>query len=265
MHPPSPTVTCQLSGAIAQIRLNRAEVHNAFDDQLIAALINLLEQLAHDDAIRAIVLSGEGNSFSAGADLQWMRRMAAASEMDNRADAEKLARLMRTLAFFPKPTLARVNGVALGGGVGLIACCDIAIAVDSARFGLNEARLGLAPAVISPYVIDAIGARQARRWFQTAEQFDAAHALRINLVHEVVTADQLDATCDRVLKTLLANGPSAVGECKHLVDRIAGRSIEDQRIIDADNAALIARLRVSAEGQEGLSAFLEKRKAAYSL
>ena len=263
MNPSTPTVTCQLSGAVARIRLNRPDVHNAFDHQLIAALVELLEQLAGDEAIRVIVLSGEGASFSAGADLRWMRRMAAASEAENRADAEQLARLMRTLAFFPKPTLARVNGAAFGGGVGLIACCDIAIAVDSARFALTEARLGLAPAVISPYVIAAIGARQARRWFQTAEQFDAAQALRIDLVHEVVAAEQLDSTCDRVLNALLANGPNAVGECKRLVDRIAGRTLDDQLSVDAQNVALIARLRVSAEGQEGLSAFLGKRNAAY--
>ena len=256
-------VTLQLRDAVADVRLTRSEIHNAFDDRLIAALIGVLERLTADDAVRVLVLSGEGASFSAGADLNWMRRMAAASEDENRADAGGLARLMRLLAFFPKPTIARVNGSAFGGGVGLIACCDIAIAVEGAKFGLTEARLGLAPAVISPYVVDAIGARQARRWFQTAELFDAAQALGMQLVHEVVTADALDATVARVAKALLGNGPRAVGECKRLVDRIAGRSLEAQRRIDADNAALIARLRVSAEGQEGLGAFLEKRRAGY--
>jgi methylglutaconyl-CoA hydratase len=257
-------VTLRTEGAIAQVRLNRADVHNAFDDHLIAAMIKWLDDLANDASVRVLVLSGEGASFSAGADLNWMRRMATAGEEANRLDAEQLAKLMRTLAFFPKPTIARVNGAAFGGGVGLIAACDIAISVESAKFGLTEARLGLAPAVISPYVIEAIGARHARRYFQTAEIFDAAQALRIQLVHEVVAADQLDAACDRVLKALLNNGPVAVETCKRLVDRVAGRSLNDQILIDAENAALIARLRVSAEGQEGLSAFLEKRKAAYS-
>jgi methylglutaconyl-CoA hydratase len=256
-------VTLQVRGAVADVRLARPEIHNAFDDRLIAALIDVLERLAADDAVRVLVLGGEGASFSAGADLNWMRRMAAASEEENRADAGELARLMRLLAFFPKPTIARVNGSAFGGGVGLIACCDIAIAVEGAKFGLTEARLGLAPAVISPYVIDAIGARQARRWFQTAELFDAAQALGLQLVHEVVAADALDATVARVVKALLGNGPRAVAECKRLVDRIAGRALETQTEIDADNATLIARLRVSAEGQEGLGAFLEKRRAAY--
>lgn len=259
----SALVTVQTQGPSVHIQLNRPEVHNAFDDRLIAALIELLDRLADDSGVRAIVLSGAGASFSAGADLQWMRRMAAANEEDNRIDAELLARLMRTLAFFPKTSIAKVNGAAFGGGVGLIACCDIALAVDSAKFGLTEARLGLAPAVISPYVIDAIGARQARRWFQTAEIFDAAQALRINLVHEVVAAEQLDAACERVLKALLGNGPVAVGECKRLIDRIAVRSVNDQLTTDAENAALIARLRVSSEGQEGLGAFLEKRKPSY--
>jgi methylglutaconyl-CoA hydratase len=257
-------VSLHTDGAIARIELCRPEVHNAFDDVLIAALIDVLEPLALDESVRVVVLTGAGASFSAGADLQWMRRMAAASEAENRSDAEQLARLMRVLAFFPKPTIARINGAAFGGGVGLIACCDIAIAIDTARFGLTEARLGLAPAVISPYVIDAIGARQARRWFQTAELFDAAQAWRMNLVHEVVTADQLDPACERVIKALLTNGPAAVGECKRLVDRISGRSLNDQLTIDAQNAALIARLRVSTEGQEGLAAFLEKRRASYT-
>ncbi len=264
MSDTAPRITCRLDGAIARIELSRPDVHNAFDDVLIKALLDAMAKYAQADNVRALVLTGAGASFSAGADLQWMRRMASAGEAENRADAEQLAGLMRSLAYFPKPTIARINGAAFGGGVGLIACCDIAISVDTAKFGLTEARLGLAPAVISPYVIDAIGARQARRWFQTAELFDATQALRMNLVHEVVAADQLDNACDRVLKALLSNGPIAVGECKRLLDRISGRTLNDQQTIDAQNAALIARLRVSAEGQEGLGAFLEKRKATYS-
>jgi methylglutaconyl-CoA hydratase len=264
MSDTAPRITCRFDGSVARIELSRPEVHNAFDDVLIRELLDALAQYAQADNVRALLLTGAGASFSAGADLQWMRRMAGASEGENRSDAEQLAALMRSLAYFPKPTLARINGAAFGGGVGLIACCDIAISVDGAKFGLTEARLGLAPAVISPYVVDAIGARQARRWFQTAELFDANQALRMNLVHEVVATEQLDASCDRILKALLSNGPVAVGECKRLVDRISGRALHDQQTIDAQNAALIARLRVSAEGQEGLGAFLEKRKAAYS-
>lgn len=259
------SVSLQKKGAVARLELARPEVHNAFDDVLIAELIATLEGLAQDDTLRVLLLTGAGASFSAGADLHWMRRMASASEGANRADAEQLARLMRLLAYFPKPTISRINGAAFGGGVGLIACCDIAIAVDTARFGLTEARLGLAPAVISPYVIDAIGARQSRRWFQTAELFDAAQALRMGLVHEVVTAEQLDPACERIVNALLSNGPVAVGECKRLVDRISGRTLFNQQAVDAENAALIARLRVSTEGQEGLGAFLQKRKANYSL
>lgn len=264
MNTSQSAIKLSMHGDAAHLELNRPDVHNAFDDPLIAELISTLSDLAANASLRALVITGAGASFSAGADLNWMRRMAAADEACNRRDALELARLMRTLAYFPKPTIARVNGAAFGGGVGLIACCDIAIAAEGARFGLTEARLGLVPAVISPYVIDAIGARWAKRWFQTAEQFTAADALRVGLVHEVTTADALDAGVDRVLKSLLANGPLAVGEAKRLVERIGTRSIEAQQQLDEANASLIARLRVSAEGQEGLTAFLEKRKPGYA-
>jgi len=260
-----PDVQVRIEGGIAQLRLDRPELHNAFDDLLIAALIRALDQLAADPSVRVIVLGGEGASFSAGADLGWMRRMAAASEDDNRRDALELARLMRTLAYCPKPTIARVHGAAFGGGVGLIACCDIAIAAEGVRLGLTEARLGLVPAVISPYVIDAIGRRRALRWFQTAEQFDAAAALQAGLLHEVVPAAVLDEACARVCRSLLGNGPAAVAAAKQLVQRAGGRSLAAQLEIDQHNAALIAHLRVSAEGQEGLGAFLEKRKPGYAL
>ncbi len=260
----SPPINLSIREQVAHLRLNRPEIHNAFDDQLIAALIAALDEMAGDPDVRVVVISGEGASFSAGADLHWMRRMATADEASNHADAIELARLMRTLAYFPKPSIARVNGAAFGGGVGLIACCDIAIAVEGARLGLTEARLGLVPAVISPYVIDAIGPRWARRWFQTAELFTAADALRVGLVHEVVAADKLDDCVDRVLKSLLANGPVAVGEAKRLVERIGTRSIDEQEELDKANATLIARLRVSEEGQEGVSAFLDKRKPVYA-
>lgn len=245
-------------GPIARLRLNRPEVHNAFDAMSIAALTGALESVAKDEGIRVVVLEGEGASFSAGADLNWMRGMAGASEEANRDDALALARLMRTLDELSKPTIARVHGAAFGGGVGLVACCDIAIGTPDAKFGLTESRLGLLPAVISPYVIAAIGARQARRWFATAEIFDADEARRMGLLHEVVAAYGLDDAVRRQVELLLKAGPVAAASAKQLVRRVAAE--HDRAIADRDNADLIARLRVSPEGQEGLSAFLEKRR-----
>lgn len=245
-------------GPVARLRLNRPELHNAFDAMLIAALTGALESVAKDDRIRVVVLEGEGTSFSAGADLNWMRGMAAASEEANRDDALALARLMRMLDELPKPTIARVHGAAFGGGVGLVACCDIAIGTPDAKFGLTESKLGLLPAVISPYVIAAIGARQARRWFATAEIFDAAEARRIGLLHDVVDPGALDEAVQRQVDLLLKAGPLAAASAKQLVRRVAAES--DGLRADRDNADLIARLRVSPEGQEGLSAFLEKRR-----
>ena len=252
-----PALLVRRDGPVAHLRLNRPALHNAFDDALIAQLTEALETLAADPQARVVVLEGAGASFSAGADLNWMRAMAAMGEQDNRRDAAALARLMRTLDTLPRPTIARVHGAAFGGGVGLVACCDIAIGVPQAKFGLTESRLGLLPAVISPYVIDAIGPRQARRWFASAELFDAAQALRMGLLHEVVEADALDAAVQRQVELLLKAGPIAAGSAKQLVREVAAH--RDPQRHDADNAALIARLRVSAEGQEGLSAFLEKR------
>ncbi len=249
-------------GAVARLRLNRPDLHNAFDAVVIAALTGALEAVAADDSVRVVVLEGEGASFSAGADLNWMRGMAAASEAANREDSLALARLMRTLDELPKPTIARVHGAAFGGGVGLVACCDIAIAAPEAKFGLTESKLGLLPAVISPYVIEAIGPRQARRWFATAEIFDAATALQIGLVHQVVPASELDQAVQRQIDLLLKAGPVASATAKTLVCRVAGERDRDR--LDADNAALIAGLRVSAEGQEGLGAFLEKRKPSWA-
>jgi methylglutaconyl-CoA hydratase len=250
------------AGPIARLRLHRPELHNAFDADLIAALTQALERLAGDDGVRVVVLEGAGASFSAGADLNWMRGMAAASEQENRDDALALAHLMRTLDELPKPTIARVHGAAFGGGVGLVACCDIAIAAEQAKFGLTESRLGLLPAVISPYVIAAIGSRQARRYFATAEIFDAAQAQRIGLLHEVVVADALDAAVERQIALLLKAGPIASAQAKTLVRDVTARSGRDA--IDAANADLIAKLRVSAEGQEGLVAFLDKRPPAWA-
>jgi methylglutaconyl-CoA hydratase len=255
------SLSVQREGAVARLRLDRPDLHNAFDAALIGALTAALESLADDTGVRVVVLEGAGASFSAGADLNWMRGMAAASEAGNRDDALALARLMRTLDELPKPTIARVHGAAFGGGVGLVACCDIAIGAAEAKFGLTESKLGLLPSVISPYVIAAIGERQARRWFATAEVFDAAEAMRIGLLHQVVAADTLDAAMQRQVDLLMNAGPVATATAKSLVRRVAAGG--EPSTIDSANAELIAKLRVSPEGQEGLSAFLDKRKPAW--
>ncbi|GAB3726584.1 enoyl-CoA hydratase-related protein [Luteimonas pelagia] len=249
-------------GAVATVVMDRPRLHNAFDAGLVTALTEGLRALGDDDGVRVVVLAGEGPSFSAGADLNWMRGMAAASEDENRTDSLALARLMRTLDELPKPTVARVHGAAFGGGVGLVACCDIAIGARGAKFGLTESRLGLLPAVISPYVVEAIGARQARRLFATAEMFDADEACRLGLLHAVVEPDALDAAVDRQVDLLRKAGPVASAQAKQLVRRVAAGGDRDR--LDADNAALIARLRVSPEGQEGLGAFLDKRPPAWT-
>jgi len=250
------------AGPVLRLRLNRPQLHNAFDPALIAALTAALEHATGDAAVRAVVLEGEGASFSAGADLQWMRGMAAASEDENREDALALARLMRTLDGLPRPTIARVHGPAFGGGVGLVACCDIAIGTPQARFGLTESRLGLLPAVISPYVVAAIGPRQARRWFATGEAFDADTALRLGLLHQLVAADALDAAVAAQVELLCRAAPQAAAAAKALVRQVAGDA--DPVLQDRANAELIARLRVSAEGQEGIAAFLGKRRPAWT-
>lgn len=260
MSPPLPApLRLDRSGPVARVTMARPEVHNAFDARLIAELTATLESLDRDDSVRAVVLTGDGSTFSAGADLNWMRGMAAASEAENREDSLRLAALMRTLNFMRKPTVARVNGAAYGGGVGLVACCDIAIGVDGAKFSLSEVKLGLVPAVISPYVVAAIGARQSRRLFLSAEVFDAAEAARIGLLHQCVAPAQLDEAVERALHWLGKGGPVAQDEAKRLALRMAGIDREAAERLDVANADLIARLRVSAEGQEGLTAFLDKR------
>jgi methylglutaconyl-CoA hydratase len=247
----------------ATLTLNRPQVHNAFDDGLIAEITAALGSLANDGGIRALVLTGAGATFSAGADLNWMRRMAQAGAEENRGDALRLAKLLRALQFFPKPTLARVNGSAYGGGVGLVACCDIAIGIEGAKFALSEVKLGLVPATIAPYVVQAIGPRHARRLFVGAEIFDAAEAARIGLLHHCVDANHLDEAVYRQLHFLAKGGPLAQHEAKLLALRTAGMTVESAARIDTENAELIARLRVSPEGQQGLSAFLEKRPPSW--
>ncbi|MBB5018555.1 methylglutaconyl-CoA hydratase [Chitinivorax tropicus] len=246
---------------VARLHLNRAELHNAFDDSLIRDLTHHLQQLQSNPAVRVLVLSAEGKSFSAGADLNWMKRMAGYSEAQNLADAMDLAGLMHILHTLRIPTIARVQGAAFGGGVGLLACCDLVVASEAASFCLSEVKLGLIPAVISPYVVGKLGASQARRYFLTAERFDAATAHRLGLVHEVTTADHLDEQVNSWIKLLLANGPHAMAAAKQLIDRVSHSAIDDALI--HDTAQRIAHIRASQEGKEGLNAFLEKRPPAW--
>ena len=256
-------LTLNKHAVVATLALNRPETHNAFDAELIGQLTVALQDLDHDDRVRAVIVTGTGSTFSAGADLNWMRSMATASESANLEDSLQLAKLMRTLNYLSKPTIARVNGAAYGGGVGLIACCDIAIGIEATKFSLSEVKLGLVPAVISPYVISAIGLRHARRLFLSAEIFDSALALRIGLLHETVPYVQLDETIDKTLHWLLKGGPIAQKQAKELALRVGGNTLVSAEKLDQENAALIAKLRVSKEGQEGLNAFLEKRAAAW--
>jgi methylglutaconyl-CoA hydratase len=241
---------------IARLTLNRPDLHNAFDDALIARLTETLARLGADKTIRAIVLGGAGKSFSAGADLDWMRRMASYSREENQRDAEGLARLMHALDRLPKPVIGAIHGAAYGGGVGLVAACDIAIASDRASFCLSEVKLGLIPAAISPYVVAAIGPRQARRYFQTAEVISAERALAIGLVHEVVAAEALEQEVERVVAALLDGAPEAEAEAKDLVFLVQGREIDPELI--RETAWRIADRRVSPEGRAGLAAFLGK-------
>ena len=248
---------------VATITLNRPDKHNAFGDQLIAELTALLKQLDGDSAVRVLLLTGAGDSFSAGADLNWMRAMAGYSEQENFADAVKLADLMATLERMSKPTVARINGHAFGGAIGLIACCDIALASKKAKLCLSEVRLGLVPAVISPYVIAAIGARQARRLFMTAEAISAKDARKMGLVHAVAKPEELDELVEEQVSMLLKAGPGALAEAKRLVKEVAGISSERQQALRLSTSAMIARLRISEEGQEGLNAFLDKRPPSW--
>ena len=248
---------------VQTLTMHRPEVHNAFDACMIAELTDALLAAQEDGSVRIVVITGSGSCFSAGADLNWMRSLVDASEADNEADALRLAKLMRSLNYLSKPTVAKVNGAAFGGGVGLIAACDVSIAIDGTRFGLTEARLGLAPAVISPYVIRCIGENCARRYFLTGERFDSQRAADIGLIQQVVSLDELEEVTEGIIGELLKSGPGAVEHCKQLVFDVAGHDVESQQAIDKNTARLIARLRVSAEGQEGLAAFLEKRKPGW--
>jgi methylglutaconyl-CoA hydratase len=248
---------------VLTLQLDRADVHNAFGAQLIQELTAALEAATDDPAVRALVVTGAGKSFSAGADLNWMRSMMDASSEENETDAQQLARMLRRLNYFPKPTIARINGAALGGGVGLVACCDITIAADNALFALTEVRLGLVPAVISPFVFRRMGESQSRRYFLTAERFSAHKAQELGLVQQVVALNDIDNAVNEQVDMLLQGGPNALKQAKKLVFSVAGHDNARQRQIDEDNARIIARLRVSEEGQEGLRSFLEKRSPAW--
>ena len=255
----SETILTEIDHGVGIITLNRAERHNAFDDVLIQELSTALVQMDTDSDVRVIVLSSTGKSFCAGADLNWMKRAAGYNAEETQRDALGLAGMLRMLNEMKKPTVARVQGPAYGGGVGLVAACDIAIAAFDAQFALTEVRLGIIPAVISPYVIAAIGERKARRYMMTAERFSAAEAYRIGLVHEIVPGEaELDEAVGEIVDDLLANGPHALGECKALIKAVANRPISQEVVIDT--AQRIARVRASDEGREGMAAFLEKRK-----
>ena len=254
-------VRISTQGHVATVLLNRPEVRNAFNDEVIAELANAFARLGEAPEVRAIVLMAEGPAFCAGADLNWMRRMADYTRDENLADAEKLAFMLRTLYECPKPTIARVQGDVYAGGLGLVACCDMAVAVDTANFCVSEVKLGLIPATISPYLVRAMGARAAHRYFLTAERFGAAEAQRVGLVHEVVAADQLDATVSALVSALVANSPNAVRECKALVQHVAGREIT--RLLIDHTVEGIADIRASDEGKEGVQSFLQKRKPAW--
>jgi len=246
------------AAGIAELTLNRPAVHNAFDDSVIEQLITHLESAQNDTQVRALVLRSNGKNFSAGADLGWMKRMATNSHQENLDDAARLATLMQRLNDLDKPTIALIQGAAYGGAVGLAACCDIVIASEDARFCLSEVKIGLIPAVISPYVVRAIGERQSRRYFITAEPFTAQTAQQFGLVHETVsTPEFFDDTCNRLINTLLRNSPQGMKAAKALVFSVSNKVIDPTIIQHTTHQ--IADIRVSAEGQEGLSAFLEKR------
>ncbi len=258
------TTTLQIDDlGVATITLNRPEVHNAFDENVIAELSRRFDAVADDDEVRMVVIAARGRSFCAGADLDWMKRVAAYSEEENLADSRQLGEMLRKLDVMAKPTVALVQGPAYGGGVGVVAACDIAIGVRSATFSLSEVKLGLIPAVISPYVIAAVGARQARRFFLTAERFDAMEAHRIGLLHLVVNDEgEMRASSERFARMFLDTAPGAVAASKDLIAAVYGQAV-DAALIE-NTAKRIAERRASAEASEGITAFFEKRKPKWA-
>ena len=255
-------ITCNTDArGVTTITLNRPDKHNAFNEDFIAELSGALDEVRQDQGCKLMVLRSNGRNFSAGADLDWMRRMATYTRAENVRDAGALAAMLYKLNFLPAPTVARVQGAAMGGGCGLVACCDIALAADNAVFALSEVKLGLIPATIGPYVIRAMGEKQARRYFQTAERFAAQRALTLGLVSEVMQEAALDEAVENTVARILSNGPEAVRAAKQLVFDIAGKPITPELV--RETSERIADLRASEQAQEGLSAFLEKRKPAW--
>ncbi|MEW6705989.1 MAG: enoyl-CoA hydratase/isomerase family protein [Pseudomonadota bacterium] len=257
----SSPIQIERQGAVARVFLNRPEVRNAFNDQVITGLAEAFRGFAADGSLRAIVLGGHGKAFCAGADLSWMRAMADYTWEQNRADAQAMADMLWTIYRCPLPVVGRIHGDCYAGGVGLASVCDVLVAAEGVNFCLSEAKLGLLPATISPYVMRAMGEQAARRYFVTAERFDAATAQRLGFVHEVVAADTLDAKVDEIVQALVANGPNAVKACKALVQDLAGQPITDA--LRAETARRIADVRASDEGKEGAQAFLNKRPPAW--
>lgn len=246
---------------VATLTLNRPDKHNALDGQMLRQLHDALVEIENDEKVRAVVLTGAGASFCAGADIAHMRSMLGATEQQNVGDAMLLARCLRALDELPQPVIARINGNVFGGGVGLVACADIAVAVTTAKFALTEVRLGIVPAAISPYVVAAVGPRQARRLFLTAVPFEATEAQTLNLVHFTASAEELDAAVQQQVELVLRGGPAALRAAKALVRNVSPAT--DRDALAGETARLLARLRVSPEGKEGLSAFLERRKPGW--
>jgi methylglutaconyl-CoA hydratase len=257
------TLTVSIADKVATVTLNRPDLRNAFNETTIAELAQAFDELGQDDVVRAVVLAANGLAFCAGADLNWMKKMAGYSQAENQADAMRLASMLRTIYFCPKPVVAKVQGDCYAGGVGLAAACDIVVASEAANFCLSEVKLGLIPATIAPYVIKAMGEQAARRYFLTAERFDASEAKRIGFAHEVVVPEALDSTVAAIVKALANNSPNAVREAKKLVREVAGVPIDDAML--ADTADRIASIRASGEGREGVASFLEKRKPNWLL
>jgi methylglutaconyl-CoA hydratase len=256
-----PVLIAKDARGVATVTINRPNVRNAIDDTVIGLLTNAFETLGGDGAARIVVLTGSGSAFCAGADLGWMRRMAAASGAENVASAKTISAMLRSLNELPKPTIARVNGATYAAGTGFVAACDIAVAIETAVFSISEVRIGLTPSTISPYVVAAIGARAARRYFLTGEPFSAADACRLGLVHQVVAESGLDGAVESLIVALLAGGPQSQSRAKRLIADVAGRPVDDT--LEMLTARSIADARASPEGREGIQAFLEKRKPAW--
>ncbi|MFC5510722.1 enoyl-CoA hydratase/isomerase family protein [Massilia jejuensis] len=255
------TLSITLDDKVATVTLDRPALRNAFNEQAIAELALAFDELGRNELVRAVVLAASGPAFCAGADLNWMKKMAGYSQDENLADASRLADMLRTIYLCPKPTLAKVQGDCYAGGMGLVAACDIVVAAEGVNFCLSEVKLGLIPATISPYVIKAMGEQAARRYFLTAERFDALAALRLGLAHEVVAMEALDITVAGIVKALVANSPNAVREAKKLVREVVGQPLTDALLLDT--AERIAAIRASNEGREGVASFLDKRRPSW--